>query len=267
MNTKEEKQKEFITNLQNEISKLENELENIDKTNRKRTIIKNLKIYGKKLQKIAPTFVLAFAFSIPYFNYVGVPFVNQPIKAPAYIQETQTSLGDIETIKKYTEFSSMSHYVEIYSPWEKVENGYTRTRKSYFLDSETVNKILDVTNGTLIGNIDSILGLPNDITTQTTNNLSDEKEDGYVKLVTYFKDTGDTIIRKQTSNEILSVSTIYVLGMFLLETLVYFTSDKRKARCNKKIEEYKERYKLIEADDLEKELILKKDNLMRLTNE
>ena len=266
---KEEKQKEFITNLQNEVNKLEDELENIDKTNRKRVVIKNVKIFGKKIQKVAPYFVLALALSIPYFNFVGVPFVNQPVKASAYIQETQCSNGEIDTIKQYIEFSNMTHYVEIYSPWEQTDTGYTRSRKTYVLDVDTVNRILDVTNGTLIGNVESILGLPNDITTQTSNHVTEEElaEPGFVKLVTYSKDNNDTIVRMRTSNEIMGISCVYILGLLVIEMVVYFTSDKRNERCNRKINEYKETYKTIDSEEIRKELLLKKDNLMRLTNE
>ena len=132
-----------------------------------------------------------------------------------------------------------------------------------------VHRILEVTNGTLIGNIDSILGLPHDVTTQTSNHLTEEElsEEGYVKLVTYLKDTDDTIVRMQNSSEVTATSCIYLLGMLILEMIVFFTSDKRNDRCNKKIAEYKEKYKTIDSEDIRKELLLKKDNLMRLTNE
>ena len=175
MNKKEKEQKEFINNLKKEVDKLENEVTNIKKANVKRAVIKNVRIFGKKVRKYAPIMAAGVLVSTLFVNNIGVPFFQTPVKASAYIKTEEDSLGNIDVLKQYDAFKDTTSYVEVYSPWEKDGEDYVRSIKGYIMDNENFEKCMAIVKGDAIPVFSDIFEAPSTVLEQRSNHI-DESE-------------------------------------------------------------------------------------------
>ncbi len=269
MNKKEKKQKEFIENLRKEVDELESAVNNIKKTNAKRAIIKNVRIFGKKARKWAPILAAGVIVSSGYVNYVGLPFFSHPIKAPAYIRTTQDSLGNIDILKQYSSFENSTSYVEITTPWIKDGEEYVRTTKGYVLDNDTLKLCLDAVNGDVIPNFNEMFQAPHAVSEQRSNHVDESELDGksYIKVVFFTKDTDDYTVRMTSTDEVVGTSFMFVVALCVAEGLAGWIFKKDRKKCDDKIKKFKEDYKPLDEEVIRKELKLKRDNYNALMGE
>ena len=269
-NKKRREKKEFIDNLQKEINKLETEINNVKKTNTKRAIIKNVRICGRKILKWIPLFVTSFIVTVPYFSFVGVPFIRRPITDSAHIKQTYDTLGNFDEIRQFTSFSSTTAYLEMCSKWEKDGDKYIREVRTYYLDSDTVEKCFDVASGNLITDFNGLFNtVPNDISYETSNHLSEEdiNQDAFAKLTTYSSDSNQKNVRLTNVGEELGITLGYLLAMFICEFIAIAVTEDFRNKCDSKVRDYKNKYEPIDAEKMKKELVLKKDNFNTLMGE
>lgn len=261
-----DEQEEFMDNLQKEVNELENVVTKTKKENFKKAVIKNVKVTGKFLRKWVPIIATGVVFSCAYNSYVAKPFQSQPIKAPAYVQTTQDSLGNIEVFKQYTSLDDKTNYVELYGAWEQNDNGYSRTVKRYYLNEDNTKKCLEVLNGDAIDTFESVFNIPSAVVKYESNNLTDDELNTkpQLKLVMYSKDSDDYVVRMTETTEVIGISLLYVVGILLVELLAYALLQNDHDRCDKKIKEFKEKYKEFDLEPLQKKLELKKEEYNNL---
>jgi hypothetical protein len=263
---KEKTEEEIVDDLQKEINSLEKEIDTIEKTNFKKAVIKNVKLTGKFLRKWVPILVVGVTFSLAYNGLVAKPFQRQPIKAPAYTRTTQDSLGNIDVYKQYTSFSSTQNYVDVTSPWEKNDDGYSQTVKRYYLNEENTKMVLDVLNGNLVASFDSIFSVPNAVAVNTSNHLTEEELNNKetIKVVFFDEDKNDTIVRQTELTEEIGITLVYLMGILLVECLALAALENDRNKCDSKIREIKENYQPLYTEPLKKELKLKREECNKL---
>ena len=269
-NKKRREKKEFIDNLQKEINKLETEINNVKKTNTKRAVIKNLRICGRKVLKWLPLLVTFVITTIPYHRFVGAPFMRREVMEKARIKQTHDTLGNFDEIRQFTSFSSSTPYLQMYSKWQKDGDKYTREVRTYYLDSDTVEKCFDVASGNLITDFNSLFNsVPNDISYESSNHLSEEdiNQDPLVKLTTFSDDSNHKVVRLSSFGEDTVVTLGYLFLLFVCEFIAIAVTEDFRNKCDRKVRDYKDKYEPIDAEKLKKELVLKKDNFNTLMGE
>lgn len=262
-------QKKFIEGLKKEIDTLEDEINHVKVTNVKRAVIKNIRIAGRKVLKWVPACAAGIIIAIPYTEYIGKPFQRQPISTSARVEQKYDSFGHFHEKRQLIDFDSTSNYLDLYSKWEQDGNNYKREIKRYFISDETVKKCLEVINGDLITNFDTMFGIPNYIVTEKDSNLTEEEinQGEYIEIVHHFTDEEDRGIRMTNFNEELGISFFYICSIIAANFTGAMVTKKFRINCEGKIKKYKIDYKPVDKTELQKELKLKKDNYRSLVGE
>ena len=266
---KRQQQKKFIDDLKKEIDTLEDSLQHVGATNVKRAVIKNVRIAGRKVLKWLPTVAAGIIISVPFTNYVGVPFRSVPVSQPARVEQKVDTLGHINEKRQLIDFDSSSNYLDFYSGWQEDGDHYTRTIKRYFISEEIVNQCIEVANGDLITNFDSMFGVPNYVVNEKSNNLTEEEINTgpYAEIVHYFTDENDRGIRMTTAMEIIGVSFFYICAVLAADFGMACATKRFRTSCDGKVSKYKVDYKPLDRDEIKKELKLKRDNYTTLVGE
>lgn len=266
---KRKEQQKFVENLRKEIDNLENNLSNIKSINAKRAIIKNIRIAGRHVLKWFPTVAAGIIISIPYNEYVGKPFKSVPISTPMRVEQKVDTLGHIHEKRQLIDYDSTSSYLDYYTEWHKDGDLYKRTIKRYFLSEELVNKCIEVANGDLITNFDTLFSVPNYVVEETSNNLTEEElsTPTYAEIIHYYKDENNRGMRMTTTFEVVGISGLYILAVLAANFGTALLTSGLRRRCDQKIRRYKADYRPLDEIALKKELVLKKDNYNALVGE
>ena len=258
---------DILSNMEKEINKVEYDLNHIDKINRKRTIIKNLKIRFKYLQLVTP-YVISAGIIASGFTLVGdIPFYGgDKFKTYAHIRTEFDNYDKVKSQKKYDELDGQNE-LSYYTNWKKEDNGfYSRIVTTYSIDDqsyEDILKLFDMENLEM----EDVFGSPVSIIVEKENNLTDEllKKKPYIKAIIYNESKDDYIEREETVGENILVSATYVL----LTLINCMAISKIREECfafdlYDSIEKIKEEYSNINIDELQTKLEIKRDNYNRL---
>ena len=264
---KDKEQEKFIRDLEKEIKTLEFEIEHIKYTNIKNAIIKNVRIFGRMLLKWAPMFVAGIIASTGFTLCLGSPFEPYKVHASAHIERTIDTFGNYDEVKQFTSFKSEKSYLDMCSTWAEKDGHYERVVLRYNLDDKRIAQCIDVANGQLITNFESIFGTPDNVLVEKSNHLTEEEINApkYSKAVVYTEDPNSFTFRMSTSDEMAGRILFYICAVIAAEVLSCTKSKKFRARCDAKITRYKEDYKPLDSEELNKQLVLKRDNYNLLT--
>lgn len=269
-------QRKLLIQMKKEIDTLEFDIKHSSLRNAKMGAIKNLKIYARALQLVAPYIVTAGIVAGGFAFFGDIPFYpNDEMKAYSNIMTEFDNAGNIRKEQQYASFKDEDDYtldsddglLYYYSKWEKMDDGlYSRVVQTYSIE-KTYEDIIKLF-GKKDLNLEDILGEPDSSVTEIKNNLTEEElqEEAFIQAIVYSEDEGDYIMRKQTVEENLWFSLAYIVLVGILDLIVrsvrrtYSSFD--FSRC---VNEIKSKYQPFDIDVAKKQLELKKDNYNRLT--
>lgn len=248
----------LLLQMQKEIRTLEFEIKHPNLA--KISIIRNLKISARVLQRFAP-YVLTAGIAIGSVKY----FNNIPFNRDNTLIEFDNN-GNLRKEKQYSDFQdadgnsldnsdSMLYY---YSQWQKDENGlYSRHVKTYSIIAKTYEDIINLFDQESL-KIEDILGNPISDIKEEKNNLTEEELEEELLF-------NAVIYNKESIEEDFSFSVFYLLLFLALELGILYYRDKvSNFNFTYSIYEIKEKYHPANAEDMIKKLELKKENYDRL---
>ncbi len=266
MMEKEKEQQEFIKKLKKEVDELSFEVNHTKLANFKRSSIKNLKIFKKKLRMFLPFVLVGTMLTGAYAHFVGLPFVKQPVRTYARVKLELDSDSHFNENRQYYNYDDTTSYLYVYSKWQESNNCYSRQIRAYAINENLINSVIDLLESDN-PDIESLMLDPTAISYQKSNNLTSEEldRDDYIKATLFYNDKDDQIVRMQYPMEVFQVSGIYVLFLLLTSILVglIFSDDRKK--CYEQIKKIKSEFRNIDLEEVRRQLILKKDNYDRLT--
>lgn len=259
-----EKQNEYVLvdDLSKEISDLEERIKNVESTNKKKSVIKNVRIFGSILKFCLPLLVaIGIAFGASY-ALGDIPFYPQDVlKYNNYTIEFDNK-GMDKLSSKYETKKALSSYVDYYSKWDlKADNRYYRYKKSYVFGSDEVSldKLKEAISNN--DNLDNILGKARSEKLEIKESLSEDDitNDGYAKVYYAYIDNNDFMMARQDTLENIGYSVCFVIfcSMTLFTTLGLMAFGDY-CDVDSEVKNIKQKYKPLDISDLKKELEEKK---------
>lgn len=259
--------KKLLAQLEQEINELNKTIEDSDKINYRKNLIRISKIFLRFLQRIAP-YVVASSISFAVFTTMGsTPFIRDDEKCYLKEKKEMDSRGNVRIESQYEEFENSIGSISYYSNWEKDDEGFYKREEKKFLFYEINPEALDkIENGNIDISLEEILGTPSSSKIVKQNNLTEEEinEKAYVEAIIYSKNKDEYIIVKESIGNNIAVSIAYLIVTALFELVVFYIRDKSKYDYKKIIENINEKYKSIDTEQLIKKLEIKKQNYDRL---
>lgn len=262
-------QQKLLLEMKKEITSLENDIKYSKFKNFKISTIKNLKISLRATQLVAP-YVLTAGIMAGVCKLItgGLPFYSgDTLKIYSNVMEEFDSLGNIRCEQQYDSFENSDNLLRYYTQWRQDENGfYTRFVETYELKEITEEEILELFDKENL-QLTDIFGEPTSKIKETNNNLTEEEinEKDYLQAIIYNKDIDDFIIHKESMDENIAETVLYVLLTALAEVLPWFIrrdfSNFDFANC---VDDIKRKYKSVDIDELTKKLEIRRDNYNRL---
>lgn len=265
---KEQEQKKFMNNLENEINELEYQINNKDKVNKKRNFIKNLKISKKIFTATAP-YILTAGLTIGLASLChSTPFIQDGKYINPYQKKEMDNKGNIYYEEQEYDYKS-DNELYYYSKWRKDDKDfYSRDIKIFKIDDESIDKITKLLESDNLDEnlkLEDILGLPKEEKKERKNNLTKEEinEEPFIKSIIYDRNEDRLIYYKETVKTNV-FSTIFVLFCAIEYQIVPFKI-RRKLGLNMydDIEKIKDDYKPLnnkKIKQLRKTLEIKKEN-------
>lgn len=262
------KRKNMMNNIKKEIDKLESQIQNPKKENRKRNTIKSLKISLKIAQFTAP-YILCTALTFAGAHALGVtPFYRNDTKTYLETKKEFDNLGNIRLEQQYKEYENKKNTLSYYGKWEKYDDEfYCRNVEVYSLkdiSKDEINKLMKDSN---INSLEELLGKPIYTKNEQKNNLTDEElnSNGYLVAKIYDKDKNNYIIEKESIEDNIGFSCLYLVAVLVEGIFVYFAQKyPTSSNINHKIKIIKEQYEPIDITETKMKLKIKKENYDRL---
>ena len=259
----------LVEKLEKDIDDLEKRIKDVPKENFKKISIRNIKIFGRFMQMIAPYLIAAIIPFVGQSLLFDMPFYPEEVKSPKHYMMELDNRGIEAYQSGYEKINDEKDRVYIYSNWQEDKGMYSRTIKSYSINIDDISEIKDLVNKKDV-EIEDILGSPISNITETKNIITDEDKelDGYIKLVYYYNDKDDYIVIKQTPGENIVFSIIYLIMLGMCEYgVLKYRYDLSNFSYSSYYEKYMEKYKKTDIKILEKKLEIKKENYKRLTGD
>lgn len=258
--------------LKEEIEELEKELKNIKNENKRKVVIKNLKISKTLLRGISP-YVLSAGIIAGTLKLTGIgfPFYTDTLKKTADVKSEFDANGSlIKSEKVYgnyeEEYESRINRLMLYSSWIKnKDNKYERTIQSYRLKKKDLSYVTHLENTENL-NIKDILGKPYMEQIETKDNISMEEQNAkpYVEIIVYNRDKKDYIMVKEEVTENLGNSALFAVLTCLSYLLILFYRDNiSKFNYNEEVNRIKFFNQKEDTYDIEEELKQKKRELKK----
>jgi len=262
--------KKLLKQLQQDVKKLENQLEYRHLYNIRNCII-------RALLKVGIGFDYALPFIISSFIVLGnqkdkgnIPYEINEIKVEASIETMSTSTG-IKDKKISLDYSYDKETLQHSTGWIKNESGlYERVVTTYqlvdYLAVFDEDRILSMNKQDIEESFDII-----DIQRIQKNVLSPEDEfykDDMVIITSNYTDPTNSIVRYETEDEYFSGTLGYIFSSLFLGMAIKFLY--RKKILKNQLEQVEPNFKIIrkkQLESLKKILLTKKENLEMLTTD
>ncbi len=264
---KDNKSYVLVEKLTKDVNDLEERINNLGKENFKRATIRNIKIFGRFMQMIAP-YLLAFILPFVGQSFLfDIPFYPEDVRQNNCYMMNLDNKGIISYQNQYKSFNDDNSRLYIYGKWEKDNNEfYSRTVNTYSIENLTIDKVKELMGKDVL-TVEDILGEPISSVKEHKNILTEEElnDNGYIKATKYYEDTDDYIIVKQGIGENIILSLLYVASSLCLMLCVAKVREDFSSfdyyRCYNNIND---RYEKISREELETKLLIKKNSLNRL---
>ncbi len=263
----ESRRKTFIENKEQEMQDIQKEIENIKKDNKKRNIIKNLKIEQMYLTLAIP-FVLLPTYLLFGFNCAkATPFVIDKDKYYMSWKTDIDSFGNKNETQRYTKDQTEHDKLYYLSDWQEREDGrFEREERIYDVENIYNDKIYEIVedNDGL-----KLEPLKDNLISTTRKILPSKPEEEEPTLRAEIYDVDENDIKELSETEKRNkISTLSYLGLVCVGEYIgakkYSKSEDYKYFKRKK-EDLEEEYKPLTDEKLKKRLKLLNDNYNVLT--
>ena len=256
-----EKQK-LLLQLEKDIQNLQNDIHNCFTKNKKINKLKRIKYILLFIRFILP-YVIAASISFEILNFFKInPFILDERKIYLEIMKEIDSFGNIRYEEQYDSFDSVGK-ISYFGKWHQEENNfYSREIKTYVPKNIEEDKLNKIINNKDITSLEEILGKP-EVKKETKNNLTEEEinSEPFLQAVIYGTVDDDYIIVKETSVDNTPEIILYFLVVLLCIACI---TTLRKFNYKDRLEDIKEKYPLIDLDELKKKLEIRYANYDRL---
>ena len=217
-----------VDEIEEQINNIDNRIKKTQRNNFKQALIRNIKIFGRKMQKIGP-YVLAIglAFGAQTLIY-DVPFIRQNQVKIAEHDVTIDNLGNKSDELSYHDKGSINknHNVVYTTAWEKkIDGKYYRTVREYQFQNEYRNLYWyqDLISIERLSSYNIFFDNPKSTRYETRDEVSEEElAQGYsVKMIYRYSDELDIIIAAQDVPQNLWFSLLYILTALVFVSPVY----------------------------------------------
>lgn len=268
-------QKELLIQMKQEIESLEHEMKHSSLVNAKIKAIRNLKITARALQLVAPYAITAGIVAGGFTLLGDIPFYpNDEWKIYSKVMTEFDNAGNIRTEQQYDSFKvngdtldnsdSMLYY---YTRWEKNDDGlYSRIVQTYSISEKTYEDVIKLFKKENL-KLEDVLGQPDSNIKETKNNLTEDEiqEESIIKAVIYNEDKNDYIIHKETAEENILFSILYVLVTALAEVApLGFRCGISSFDFSYCVDKIKINHQPLDINTITKKLELKRDNYNRM---
>lgn len=264
----EARKKKLLLEMKKEVEDLERQIKYNKLVNLKNALIRTTLINGRRLQWLAP-FILTACITAGGAKLIGMgfPFYRDDVEEFLYTKKEFDNTGNIRYEEQYGKFDSITSQINHYTKWEDAGNGfYTRRVESYQLSDITDEKVLSLFEKDTL-TIEDIFGNKVSSVKENKNNLTEEElmQEEYLEATIYKKDENDYIMVKESIDNNIGFTAIYVLITFLAELFpAIYRSDISKFDYSDAVYDIKEKYTKVDVEKVKKLLEIKRDNYNRL---
>ena len=207
-----------------DISKIEGKIKKAKKRNFLNTCIKNIRIFGRMIQRILPYVLICGSIFGAQVGIYDVPFYPQDQVNVAGYEVTLDNRGNENQKVKYDVLSNQNYTSSIttISKWEKkVDGKYYRTIKEYRYDikKHDLNWYRDNIN-----DVASTLKDPSSTKHEVKESITEEeaKEEDFIQVVYSYTDQDDIIIKAQGPLQNITFSILYLMACAIGSFAVVF---------------------------------------------
>ena len=265
---KEYSNKKFLYILKKEIKGLEFDVSYPQLLKLKNITVRNFKITLKGLQFLAP-YILCASISVGITKVIGLgyPFYSKDqVRENKRIVKQVDSVGNVRKVEQYRDYVNAINILEYCSKWKEDKDGYFyRDVEVYKIGNLTENDVEDVISGKK-SDIKSIFGNPVSSKKEIKNNVSTEEleQDSYIKVIMYFENKNEYIMRTETFVENFGASTVFVMIASLFSIIPATYQSSKNYNFISDLKCIKENYSSIDIKEVKKKLKIKKENYERL---
>lgn len=261
--------KKMLLQMKKEIESLEYDIQHSTLANAKIGTIRNLRIGARALQLVAPYVLTAGIVTGGYTLLGDIPFYGgDEWKVYSNVMTEFDNAGNIRYEQQYGSFKNSNNKLFYYTRWEQNEDGfYSRIVQTYSIKKKTYEDIIELFGQENL-KLEDILGNADSTIRETKNNITEEElqAESCIKAIIYSKDENDYIVHKETVGENVLLSVVYVLLTLLCEIIpLKIRSDVSSFDFEYCVDRIKEKYPLVDIDELTKKLEIKRNNYNRLT--
>lgn len=265
---------DFIKMMEDDIKKIEYQINNKDKIDKKNNLIKNLKI-TKNITKLALPYII-----VPFISFSVMSMIHKSPLEFEKIQEKEKiirlidSLGQKSTISQYEKYNDVYNVIYHYNKWEYKDGQYERIINKYYLnikkikdelcrksDEEIIEMLNDdsfLKSGFVVNMYEVMIESKEEISWEELN----QRE--FLKIIMYYENDEKFILRKQIVDENLNDFVRYSLITLVLELIVKLLDKKKREKIIQENRKINEGYVPLDINRLQKILSIRKDNLKRL---
>lgn len=253
--------------LKEDIDKLEERINLVNKENRRVSIRRNMLKTGYILKYSLP-FILTTGLTFGIFSLFGrKPFVKDSYDATAEIRTEIDNFGIEKEEKEYKRKHNFEGYLSYTSEWKRNDKGtYYREIKKYITTDIEENVIRKIVKDENIESLDDILGTPSVYKVEKKNILTekDKEKVTYLEAIIYNIDENDFITITETNKSNIVSTTIWIItnlyaNALLYDTIKKETNGKFKRSFESHMDTINEEYPNVDTRDLVRKLEYKKE--------
>ncbi len=265
---KEQEQQQFMNNLEKDIKKIEYQINNKDKENKKRKFIKNLKI-GTKICTATAPYILTAGLVTGLFSWCKMtPIIQDEKYINPYQKKELDNKGNVYYEEQMHDYGS-DNELYYYSKWKKDEKDlYSRDIKIFKINDDAIDRVIKLLeNDKLDKNLqlEDILGSPKEEKKERKNNLTKEEinEEPFIKSIIYDRNEDRLVYYKESEDTNFILTAICFLIIEAAEFIPLKVRRKLGFDMFDDIEKIKDNYQPLsnkEIKQLRKKLEIKKEN-------
>ena len=266
----EEEQKQKIIILQDmkcELEKLEYQSKHYHRVNIELYTLRVLRVIMYSIKRFYP-YILSAGLTFLIFKTIHfTPFVQDEIDKKQRIQKTFDGKGNIQYEMQYQDFDNNHNRIELVGKWEKVNDKYyEREIKVYENNRITVNKIKELIEKQDLS-LNRVFGEPVLIKKEKRNNLSLEEIDSlpFSRAIIYSTSSDEAIIVKESKSLNIVTLLLWIFVNVLIDEFIRLSRKKDFDSLMDYIHEINQEYKIINPEELNQLVKIKRSNYERLT--
>lgn len=210
--------------VEKEISRINYYINNNKRTHFKINMIKHFR-KGTQMFRLAMPYLLSLCLATGFFAETtdGLPFSNKRKKYANYVTSFDDT-GKVSNMKTYSYMKLENTYIRYYGAWTKNANdGYSRTVKTYVIDSETIDKLSSLADKDVLYIYD-IFEEPTKVIIEEKKTLTEEElsQEPYFDGVIYQEDKNDYVVYEMPAGKNILLSFFYLLSVLIFALLAYY---------------------------------------------